>query len=88
MITSAYSKVYPLSRFREFSAWREKTALKHTEGPESYAFLHENFVVTADIFVDEQIVFDEITPEWIDFCTNFLGFSVPVDISAMSSLPK
>jgi hypothetical protein len=42
-----------------------------------YLFLQENFVVTDGIFLDENIIFDNTTPEWIDFCKNSLEFEVP-----------
>ena len=28
----------------------------------------------------EQVVFDEVTPEWRAFCTDALGFKVPDDL--------
>ncbi|HEY6807132.1 MAG TPA: hypothetical protein VI306_26385 [Pyrinomonadaceae bacterium] len=42
-----------------------------------FLYLQENFVVTDDIFIDENIVFDQVTPEWIEFCKNTLAFEVP-----------
>jgi hypothetical protein len=41
-------------------------------------YLQEDFVVTDDIFIDENIVFANVTPEWIEFCKNKLKFEVPV----------
>jgi hypothetical protein len=35
-------------------------------------------MVTDGIFLDENIIFDEVTPEWMDFCTNTLKFDIPV----------
>jgi len=35
-------------------------------------------VVTDDIFIDENIIFANITPEWLDFCKNTLKFEVPI----------
>jgi len=31
--------------------------------------MQENYVVTDGIFKDENIIFDNVTPEWKDFCT-------------------
>jgi hypothetical protein len=46
---------------------------------EDYLYLQENFVVTDGIFIDENIVFDDVTPGWKDFCVNTLKFEVPGD---------
>jgi hypothetical protein len=43
---------------------------------DDHLYLQENFFVTDGIFIDENIVFDEVTPEWIDFCENTLKFEV------------
>jgi hypothetical protein len=40
-------------------------------------FVQENFVVTDGIFLDENIIFDDVTPEWKTFCETTLDFSVP-----------
>lgn len=44
---------------------------------DDHLYLQENFIVTDGIFVDENIVFDEVTPEWLDYCNNTLKFEVP-----------
>jgi|SRR5579872_1211038 len=78
---SQYAKVYSIKRVREFPSWNEKvTPVAVDDEPEAYVFIHENFVVTAGVFVDEKIVFDSITPEWIEFCTTRLGFAIPSDL--------
>jgi hypothetical protein len=89
-----YCKAYPIERFREFSGWTENTQnmrrekqpgeAKDAEATEQsdgggYLFLQENYVVTDGIFLDENVIFDNTTPEWIDFCTNRLEFEVPSD---------
>lgn len=87
-----YCKAYPVSRLREFSGWSEATEnlrkeRKEVDGREvevkrelsdkDYLYLQENFVVTDGIFLDENIIFDKVTPEWIDYCTNILMFKIP-----------
>lgn len=44
---------------------------------DDHLYLQENFFVTDGIFIDENIVFNEVTPEWTDFCENTLKFKVP-----------
>lgn len=44
----------------------------------SYYYLQENYSVTAGIFLDEDIAFDDVTEDWKDFCTRELKFEIPV----------
>ena len=85
-----YCKAYPIGRFREFPDWTENTQNLRKErtddGQEvqrqltddSFLYLQENYVVTDGIFLDENIVYDNVTPEWIEFCKESLKFEVPV----------
>lgn len=87
-----YCKAYPIERFRAFPEWKEDlTKLrmeKHREGrneievqrslrENDFFYLQENFTVTDGVFIDENIIFDGVTPEWIDYCTNVLKFEIP-----------
>ena len=87
-----YCKVYLVERFREFSAWvegsmnirKEKQVIDNQQvevdrslADDDYLFLQENYVVTDGIFKDEHIIFGDVTPEWIAFCQQELGFEVP-----------
>ncbi len=69
-----YCKAYPIARFREYKGWAEKAE----NVKKDHLYLQENYVVTDGIFMDERVVFDDVTPEWIDFCKNTLKFEVPV----------
>ncbi len=84
-----YCKAYPIAKLHEFSDWakyyRPEKAVDSVNSEEDYLFLQENFTVTKGIFLDEEIVFDNVTSEWEDFCKNTLNFEVPADVSAMSS---
>jgi hypothetical protein len=86
-----YCKAYYLSDFREFPRWPEKldyVKKESNDGKEADAerqltdrdilYLQENYVVTDGIFLEEHIIFDKVTPEWIDFCKKKLSFEVPV----------
>ncbi len=88
-----YCKAYPISRFREYQKWTEKTENFRVEknlinGKEmdgdlqadekSHLYLQENYVVTDGIFIDENIIFDNVTPEWMSYCKDTLKFEVPV----------
>jgi hypothetical protein len=85
-----YCKSYRLDRLRQFPGWTEnaqnarkiKTGAGEVErqlGNNDFLYLQENFTATDGIFFDENIIFNDVTPEWIEFCQNTLGFSVPTD---------
>jgi hypothetical protein len=87
-----YCKAYLVKSFREFDGWTEKSENARKEnkevdgkgqssarelGPEDHLFLQENFVVTDGIFLDENIIYDNISPEWVEFCKHTLQFEIP-----------
>ena len=94
-----YCKAYPIAKLHEFGDWAKyyrkpendrqvPEEVKEGESANSdddYLFLQENFTVTKGIFLDEDIVFDNVTSEWEDFCKNTLKFEIPADVSAMSN---
>lgn len=84
-----YCKAYPISTLRQFSGWSEKVEnvrkeKKQVDGKEvevtrqltdaDFLYLQEDFTVTDGIFMDENVIFDRTTPEWISFCKNELKF--------------
>ena len=88
-----YCKAYPIQKLRQFSQWTENADNTRKEKKEvdakelginreltddDFLYLQENYVVTDGIFKDENIIFDNVTPEWIDFCKNILLFEIPV----------
>ena len=87
-----YCKSYPLSRLRQFAGWHEKTEnarkiRKEVDGEiaevprqltdEDYVYLHGDFTVTDGIFIDENIIFEEVTPEWKEFCSHLADGAPP-----------
>jgi len=48
----------------------------------NYLFLQENFVVTNGIFIDENIVFNDISNQWESFCREILKFEIPPDVNS------
>ncbi|CAG0937558.1 hypothetical protein TFLX_06499 [Thermoflexales bacterium] len=89
-----YCKAYSIEKLREFSGWTEKAEnarrekQKDADGKETevtrtlttadYLYVQENYVVTDGIFKDENIIFDEVTPGWIEYCQHTLKFEIPV----------
>lgn len=86
-----YCKAYAVGQLKAFAGWQPKLdALAPIENDEDgseqprttiadddYLFVQENYVVTDGIFLDEHVVFDEVTPEWTAFCTGTLAFEIP-----------
>jgi len=86
-VLGKYCRAYPLSQLRQFPGWCEKAdeARKirteidgeiveqaRTLTDEDYVYLQMNYTVTDGIFVDENVIFNNVTPEWIEFCQNIL----------------
>ncbi len=90
-ILGKYCKAYPLEKFRSFKGWKEKHELSAEISSEPgsipgkeqqaffprYLYIHEDLVVTESIWVNKDVVFDDITPEWAAFCADELQFAVP-----------
>jgi len=47
---------------------------------EEYYYLHDNYTVTAGVFVDQDVAFDAITDDWKRFCADRLEFEVPAEV--------
>lgn len=88
-IIGKYCRSYPLLLLRQFSGWTERPEnariiKKEVDGEieevpreltdADYVYLHTNYTVTDGIFIDENIIFSDIKPEWIDFCRDVLGY--------------
>ena len=86
-----YCKAYLLKQLREFPGWSEKIQTVKRKHPapgqnadeaqpltdDSIVYLQENYVVTAGIFQDEDIIFDQVTSEWMEYCKSVLNFELP-----------
>ena len=88
-----YCKAYLLKDLRAYPKWTEKKEnarkeKKEVDGKEievdtvlddeSIVYIQENYVVTHGIFIDMNIIFEDVTDEWKDFCHNTLHFEIPV----------
>jgi hypothetical protein len=71
----AYCKAIPLSQLRAYGGWSEPEGREL--GGDDILFLQESFAVTDNIYLDEGVVFDHVTEEWKEFCTETLGFQPP-----------
>ena len=88
-----YCKAYLLQDLRKYPHWSEKSEnarvdKQEVDGKEvevrreladdSIVYLHDNYVVTDGIFRDQNVLFDDVTDEWKEFCHSSLAFEVPV----------
>jgi hypothetical protein len=93
-ILGKYCRAYPLSRLRQFPGWSEKPentrkTPQDIDGEtvreprkltdEDYVYLQSNLTVTDGIFIDENVIFDKITPEWVEYCRHVLGYDPVTD---------
>ncbi|WP_414620786.1 hypothetical protein [Calothrix sp. CCY 0018] len=88
-----YCKAYLIKNLRQFEQWTEnlentraykqeidgqEVEVKRVLTDDDFLYLQENYVVTDGIYKDENIIFDNVTPEWKEFCQNILEFEIPV----------
>lgn len=92
-----YCKAYYLSDFQKFPLWAAHAdqqggeALPQGENgsdavPSEIGFLHQDYTVTRSIWHNEDIIFDQVTPHWIEFCTTTLQFKVPDDLDLIGEV--
>lgn len=79
-----YAKGYLLGDFRKFSGWREENENSRELSDSDVVFLHQDFTVTQLIWPGENVIFNQDTPEWRDFCSQQLQFEVPDDFDLIA----
>src|ERR1044072_5838588 len=90
-----YARAYLLGDLRKFSDWREEKINWKADdngGPselsdDDVVFLQEDLTVTQLIWPGENVIFNQTTPEWIEFCTQELQFKVPDDFDLIAPGP-
>ena len=87
-----YCKAYHLKELREFPHWSEKGSAfngneKMTDQTneagltdDKVVFIHQDFTVTDSVWHNENVIFDQVSESWRDFCATALGFRVPTDL--------
>lgn len=79
-----YCKAYPLSAMRQFAGWHENASGDPPDN-DHIVYLQENYVVTDGIFIDENVIFDEVNDAWIEFCQKTLNFELPAAAAAANA---
>jgi hypothetical protein len=104
-----YCKAYELKELRKYAGWSEKPENARKEKQEvdgkevevqlelqddSIVYVQENYVVTHGIFIDMNIIYDNVTDEWKDFLHTKVEPSVfeipvyePINIPTAESAP-
>lgn len=69
-----YCTAYHLGDLRRYSGWtNESPDLKDDD----MVFLHQDYTVTKSMWAGENVLFDNVTEQWKEFCNNELRFAVP-----------
>ena len=86
-----YCKAYTLAAVRQFAGWQENVkGFRKSEADSTnedrpsddhIVYLQENYAVTDGIFIDENIIFDDVTDAWKEFCQNTLKFELPHSVN-------
>jgi hypothetical protein len=99
----SYCRAYKIATLRQFPNWNEKSENARKEKrplgavevdapreltDNDFLYLQEDLSVTDGIYMDENVIYDEITPEWTEFCHTVLKFEVPVYQAKASDEPQ
>lgn len=69
-----YCTAYHLGDLRRYSNW---TSEVQDLNDDDVVFLHQDYTVTKSIWAGEDVVFNNVTDDWKEFCNNELRFVVP-----------
>jgi len=69
-----YCTAYHVSNLRRYPAW---TSEVQDLTDDDVVFVHQDFTVTKSIWAGEDVVFNNVTDQWKEFCSNELRFVVP-----------
>ena len=76
-----YCKAYYLKDLRQFSDWAEKREESDEAlTDEDVVYLWDDFVVVRSPVLPGGVIFDQVTPQWQEFCQTTLGFEIPEDL--------
>jgi hypothetical protein len=88
-----YCKAYLVRDLRTYPHWKERAenvrpSAREVDGgkpqairtltDDDFLFVQEDYTVTDGIFLNEHVIFDEVTREWQVFCGETLKFEIPV----------
>lgn len=71
-----YCKGYYLKDLLNYPNWSSSAEA----AAESIVYVHQDFTVTKSVWPGENVVFSNVTPEWVQFCKSQLKFAIPPDL--------
>ncbi|WP_203907328.1 ankyrin repeat domain-containing protein [Rhizocola hellebori] len=71
-----YCKAYTLGELRAAPMWSD-SATDLTD--DTIVYVHDDHTVSRSIWLGEDVVFADVSPQWIEYCRQALGFQVPDD---------
>lgn len=95
-----YCKAYLASDLKKFKNWNPELANlrqpepekpneeveKRTElGDDDILYVQEDLIVTDGIFRDENVIFQDDSDAWKEFCEKTLEFAIPEDVQAIGA---
>jgi len=77
-----YCKAYHLKDLRQFHNWSERAKEDEADlADEAIVYLWDDFtVVKTPVCSDPGLLWDQVTPDWQEFCQTTLRFEVPEDL--------
>ncbi|QBD77244.1 hypothetical protein EPA93_15075 [Ktedonosporobacter rubrisoli] len=81
-----YCKAYYLKDLRQFAGWKELCKPHEEEmRDETIVYLWDDFtVVSSPVAEGQGALWDQVTPQWREFCQSVLHFELPEDLYAVS----
>lgn len=96
-----YCKAYHLRDLRQFQGWTEtrinwkekrhdgrngdSPAQDQELSDDDVVFIHHDLTVTQSMWHAENVIFDQINPDWEEFCASTLKFKAPDDLDLITA---
>jgi hypothetical protein len=80
-----YCKAYHLRDLRQFAGWSETNSANLALADESIVYLWDDYTVATSPIHHTALLFQNVTPEWQNFCTQTLHFAIPDDLRYASA---
>ncbi len=95
----SYCRAYRVKDLRQFPAWHEAQPPKAGNADDAAAgdearsaddvvFLHQDYTVTRSMWRNEEVIFDDCSAEWKEYCAGVLGFTVPDDLDLIGAVTE
>ncbi len=81
-MSRTYCKAYHLKDFRQFPGWSEQAKAGEADlADDAIVYLWDDFtVVQTPIGTETGLLWDQVTPDWQEFCQTTLHFEIPEDL--------